>query len=168
MDQKKIGSFMQELRLQKGLTQEQLAEILGVSNRSVSRWETGTNMPDFDLLIEIARQFGVGVEELLDGARKERPADAETERALIQAVDYGNDEKLTYSRRQGIVFFAGALAILAYMVIDGLELGGAYKYAADFMLGLVFGILLTGGLYTCRFMAKVRTLKRKLLKRGQA
>ena len=47
MDQKKTGAFLRELRKEKQLTQEQLAEKLGVTNRSVSRWETGVNMRDF-------------------------------------------------------------------------------------------------------------------------
>ena len=50
MNQIKIGMFLQELRNEKGITQEQLAEQLGVSNRTVSRWETGSNMPDISLL----------------------------------------------------------------------------------------------------------------------
>ena len=44
MDQKKIGSFLKELRKEKGITQEQFAENLNVSGRTVSRWETGTNV----------------------------------------------------------------------------------------------------------------------------
>ena len=48
MDQKKIGGFLKELRNQKGLTQEQLAEQFCVSSRTVSRWENGNNMPDLD------------------------------------------------------------------------------------------------------------------------
>lgn len=50
MDAKKIGTFLRELRKEKGLTQEQLAEVLHVSGRTVSRWETGTNMPDLSSL----------------------------------------------------------------------------------------------------------------------
>ena len=51
MDVKRIGLFLKELRKEKHITQEELAEKLGVSNRTVSRWETGSNMPDFDVLI---------------------------------------------------------------------------------------------------------------------
>lgn len=54
VDQKRIGRFLKELRKEKGLTQEQMAERLGVSGRTVSRWETGSNMPDISLLTEIA------------------------------------------------------------------------------------------------------------------
>ena len=61
MDQVKIGKFLKELRKEKGLTQEQLAEKLNVSNRSISRYETGNNMPDISLLIEIEDIFEVSI-----------------------------------------------------------------------------------------------------------
>ena len=65
MDQKKTGARIGALRREKGLTQEQLAERLGVSRRTVSRWETGSNLPDLDLLLELTDLFGVGLRELL-------------------------------------------------------------------------------------------------------
>ena len=46
MNQEKIGGFLKELRKQKGLTQQQIAEKFNVSNRTISRWENGNNMPD--------------------------------------------------------------------------------------------------------------------------
>ena len=70
MDQKKIGGFLKVLRKEKGITQEQLAELFGVSGRTVSRWETGTNMPDLDLLIRISDYYNVEIKEILDGERK--------------------------------------------------------------------------------------------------
>ncbi len=54
MDQVKIGNFIKELRKEKNFTQEQLAEKFNVSRRTVSRWETGSNMPDLDILIGIS------------------------------------------------------------------------------------------------------------------
>ena len=59
MDQQNIGQFLRECRKEKGITQEQLAEMLGVTNRSVSRWETGSNLPDLDILIEMADYYDV-------------------------------------------------------------------------------------------------------------
>lgn len=59
MDQIKIGVFLKELRKEKGITQEQLAEELLVSARTISRWETGNNMPDIGLLVDIAEFFNV-------------------------------------------------------------------------------------------------------------
>ena len=70
MEQQKIGSFLKELRKEQNLTQEQFAEQLGVSGRSVSRWETGINMPDISLLVEIAEFYDVSISEIIDGERK--------------------------------------------------------------------------------------------------
>lgn len=57
MNQKNIGEFLKCLRKEKGLTQEQLAERFSVSSRTVSRWETGSNMPDVGMLVELADFF---------------------------------------------------------------------------------------------------------------
>ena len=63
MDQIKVGAFLKDLRKEKEITQEQLAEELGVSGRTISRWETGKNMPDISLLVEIAEFFDVSIPE---------------------------------------------------------------------------------------------------------
>lgn len=69
MDSKKVGSFIAELRKQKGYTQTTLAEILNVSNRTVSKWENGDGYPDITILPEIAKNLGVTVDELLNGEK---------------------------------------------------------------------------------------------------
>ena len=71
MNQENIGKFIAELRKEKKLTQEQLAERLGVNNRSVSRWENGTCMPDYTLLPLLAQEFDISVAELVEGKRTE-------------------------------------------------------------------------------------------------
>jgi len=63
MNQIKIGEFLKELRKEKGLTQEQLAEQFNVSRRSVSRWETAKGYPDISLLEPIANAFGISITE---------------------------------------------------------------------------------------------------------
>ena len=67
MDTKKIGAFLKQCRKEKNLTQEQLAEKFGVSARTVSRWETGINMPDLSILVQLAEYYDVEIRELLDG-----------------------------------------------------------------------------------------------------
>ena len=66
MDQNRIGAFLKMLRKEKNLTQEQLAEQLNVSGRTVSRWETGRNMPDISLLVELSEFYDVSIPELID------------------------------------------------------------------------------------------------------
>ena len=93
MNQIKIGEFLRELRKEKGLTQEQLAEQFNISRRSVSRWETGSNMPDVGLLIEIADFFDVDIREIIDGERKSENMDKEKE-TLKKVAEYADAEKV--------------------------------------------------------------------------
>lgn len=69
MDQAKVGKFIAQLRKEQGLTQEALGERLGVTNKTVSRWENGNYMPDIELLIPLGETLGVSVNELLAGER---------------------------------------------------------------------------------------------------
>lgn len=165
MDQKKIGGFLRELRNEKNLTQEQLSEILGVTNRSVSRWETGATMPDFDLLIQLSEYFGVGVGELLDGERAPEKEGAGGNDTLLKVADYSASENINFSKRLRVISFLGLGVLSGYAVIDYMGLSGVYGYAADFLLGLVFGAFICGALYTSKHMSKIRTFKLKLLGR---
>lgn len=67
MNQKKIGSYIALKRKQKNLTQEQLAETIRVSNKTVSKWETGKCMPDYATLPVLCNELGITLAELLDG-----------------------------------------------------------------------------------------------------
>ena len=98
MNQVKIGEFLKELRKGKGLTQEQLAEQFNISRRSVSRWETGSNMPDVGLLIEIADFFDVDIREIIDGERKSETMDKEKE-TLKKVAEYADAEKVKLKKK---------------------------------------------------------------------
>jgi len=78
MDQIKTGNFIAALRREKGLTQEALGAKLGVTNKTVSRWENGNYMPDVETLRLLSKEFGVSMEELIDGGRLGPEAAAET------------------------------------------------------------------------------------------
>lgn len=67
MNQEKIGKFISTLRKNKKLTQEQLGERLGVTSKSISRWENGKTMPDLSLLLPLAKELDISVNELLSG-----------------------------------------------------------------------------------------------------
>ena len=69
MDQAKVGKFIAQLRKERGLTQEELGQKVGVTNKTVSRWENGNYMPDIELLIPLGEILGVSVNELLAGER---------------------------------------------------------------------------------------------------
>ncbi len=69
MDQEKIGAFIKAMRKEKGMTQERLAEGLGVTQKSVSRWESGKTMPDLSLYEPLCNELGIQVSELLYAKR---------------------------------------------------------------------------------------------------
>lgn len=69
----KTGSFIAQRRKELGLTQKQLSEILGVTNKAVSKWETNQGLPDVGMLSELGKALGVTVDELLDGKKAEKP-----------------------------------------------------------------------------------------------
>lgn len=165
MDQKKIGLFLKELRREKQLTQEQLAEKLGVTNRSISRWENGINMPDFDLVIEIADYYDVSIEEILDGERKSKMINKETEQTLLKVANYESEEKQQFSRRICVVFIAAIIAFIIYAVIDftGLSEKSGFEQIASYAMGIVGGALLVGALYTSGYMAKIKAFKKRMM-----
>ncbi len=69
MDQIKIGKFIATLRKEKELTQEQLGEKLGITNKTISRWENGNYMPDMQMLSLLSKEFDVSINELISGER---------------------------------------------------------------------------------------------------
>ena len=71
MDQIKIGKFIQEQRKAQGMTQASLAEKLNITDRAVSKWETGKSMPDTSLMLELCDLLKINVNELLSGERLE-------------------------------------------------------------------------------------------------
>ena len=99
MNQKKTGEFLKQLRKEKNLTQEQLAEKLFVSGRTVSRWETGSNMPDLSVLVELADYYDVDIREIIDGERKSENMDNETKETLKKVAEYTEEEKKKLKRK---------------------------------------------------------------------
>ena len=93
MDQKKIGLLLKELRKEKNLTQEQLAEKFNISSRSVSRWETGTNLPDLSILVELADFYDIDIREIIDGERK-NDMNKETKETLNKVAEYAEQNAL--------------------------------------------------------------------------
>lgn len=180
MDMAKFGQFLRGQRRAAGLTQAQLAERLGVSNRSVSRWETGSNMPDFDLVIEMAGLFGVSVGELLAGERKEpemtdpssapsAPQPAVPEE-MLRTAEYVTEEKARFARPLRWVLLAGLAALLGYAALEFLapEAQGRLDSARSFLLGFGTGAMAVAVLYTSRPMARLRAWKLRLRSRLSA
>lgn len=69
MNQKEIGAFIAALRREAGMTQEELGKLIGVTNKTISRWENGNYMPDIGLMKELCNVFEININELISGKR---------------------------------------------------------------------------------------------------
>ena len=118
MDQIKIGAFLKELRKEKNLTQEQFAEQLGVSSRTVSRWEIGNNMPDISLLTEIAEFYDVSIPELINGERKSENMNEEIKEVAGKMADYAGAEKTTIIKNIRNHSMIGVCALVILIILE--------------------------------------------------
>ena len=155
MDQIKIGVFLKELRKAKGLTQEQLAEVLNVSSRTVSRWETGSNMPDISMLVEIAVFYDVSIPEIVQGERESETMDKETRETAVAMAKYSQNEvKMRKQKVVGILMSAFGI----FVIVSALSI-----FPNDSSWGSIYSILgsifLVIGLY---FIIKPLVAKRAL------
>jgi len=117
MDQKKIGLFLKKLRKEKGITQEAFAETLNISGRTVSRWETGNNLPDISLLVAIADFYEVDVREIIEGERKSE-MNEEIKDVANKMADYAENEKSKMMKCIQAIGFAGVFIMTVAIVFQ--------------------------------------------------
>ena len=164
MDQQKIGAFLRELRAEKKITQEQLAELLGVTNRSVSRWETGSNMPDLSILIELSKLYQVGVDEILDGKRKETDAGGQASETIEKVAEYANEEKLRLKKTLRGLLIVSLIMSVVTIFLNYFEIEGKFaSFLLGFSNGVNLGAMVLLFILMSRRGARIRTAKLKLL-----
>ena len=115
MDQQKMGTYLKELRKEKGITQEQLADKFFVSRRTVSRWETGSNMPEIEIMIELAEFYEVDLKDLLRGERKEDNMDQNVKETAMAVAEYSNEDKKRMTRNFNLIFIAATVCFIGYL-----------------------------------------------------
>lgn len=168
MDQQKIGSFLKQLRKEKNLTQEQLAETLNVSGRTVSRWETGSNIPDLSILVELADYYDVDIREIINGERKSEKMENELKDTLTQVAEYSNTEKKNLKKRMINISVGAAMLLLFAEMLDFTNgFGGnipkqPIQNMTDFATGLALAILVVNALYWAGILEKIKEWKYKL------
>lgn len=164
MDQKKIGRFLKELRKEKNITQEQLAEKIKVSGRTVSRWETGSNMPDISLLADF---YDVSIPEIIDGERKSENMNEEVKETVLKLSDYTETINQKIKGRLFVLTVIAIIGMIAFVIIEfaGLDTpGSVYERVAGAGLGLDCGMLIVLAMYLSGLLGKIkarREMKRK-------
>lgn len=123
MDVKKIGEFIAFNRKNEGLTQEQLGERLGVSNKTISCWERGNYMPDLSLLIPLSKELGITLNELLSGENiKHENIEDITEKNLVNTINYTKNKFDKENKKISIILIIIGIAIsLASLTIKDIK-----------------------------------------------
>ena len=140
MDQIKIGALLKDLRKERNLTQEQIADKFGVSQRSVSRWENGNTMPDISILIELADFYDVDLREILKGERKAVNMNEDMKETLEMVADYNKEEKkrIAKSLLGKICVCAAAFLVLAAIILFNLGSNLWWRRAAELCFTVQF------------------------------
>jgi len=117
MDMSKMGAFLQALRKEQGLTQEQLGEKLHISSKTISRWETGTYMPPVEMLLALSDLYAVSMNELVAGERltpEELPEKAEENLAAVMKDNaaFQLEERRDYWREKWLTDHRWTIALL--------------------------------------------------------
>lgn len=171
MEQQKVGSFLKELRKEQNLTQEQFAEQLGVSGRSVSRWETGINMPDISLLVEIAEFYDVSISEIIDGERKSEKMNEELKETVMKVTDYADANNARILKRVRIIGITGVIAMVIAMIMEtcGVAVSPIWEMVKQDLYGWTLGTLIANVLYTTgwlKHMSEKKDVRKKMLISG--
>lgn len=166
MDQIKTGKFIATLRKEKELTQEQLGEKLGVTNKTISRWENGNYMPDIEMLSLLSKEFDVSINELISGERFleedfKKAADNNLVTALSNNI-FTLKEKIAFFKKKWLREHIATI-VLCIVVWIGIMLWVAQKlkdsnsYALLGAIGSILAILFYVVLYN-RMMAYVENI----------
>ena len=112
MDQEKIGKFISKKRKEKKITQSELGELLGVSDKTIGNWENGRNMPDLSLFKPLCNELGITINELLSGEELDNKDYQEKfEENIVNTIDYSNKKINKYSNVIGLILVIFGLFI---------------------------------------------------------
>lgn len=141
MNTAKTGQLIAAKRKEAGLTQEKLAEKIGVTNKTVSKWETGKCMPDYSVVPSLCEELNISAGELISGKESEDKSDSQ----LLEALE--RIQKLEKEK----TLLSGLVLIIMGMVLSALSqltVGSDFKdFLSGVMMGLSIGIMLIG-MYT--------------------
>lgn len=155
MNQISIGSFITKKRKEKNMTQETLAERLGVSNKTISKWETGKCMPDYSVIEPLCKELDITVAELLDGEEKANNSIRVYDD--LQVLDLIKRTQVLENQRTSlygfILIIMGLALLLLHYNIGG---SGVRDFISGFFLGISIVEMLIGVYVVARGLAKHR------------
>ena len=152
MDQNLIGRFIAKKRKEQNLTQEKLAEKLGVSNKTVSKWECGKCMPDYSVVEPLCRELGITLSELMDGEEAEKSIRTYDNQQVMDMLREMQELKNTKMLIIGFILIVMGMAMFVLSHFFG---GTDFQdFMSGLMLGISIGEMLAGVFLVVRSMAK--------------
>ncbi len=159
MNQSNIGLFIQTLRKEKGLTQRELADRLGISDKAVSKWETARSMPDTSLLEPLCSELGIRINELLLGEKLPPEDYAKKAEVTIMNLYTENQENRKITPGQTVLLIVGALLALLAAFFLLLSVAGMNSRFYMMFLDLPSFIILLVGCIAAVFLSRAKSLK---------
>lgn len=163
MDMLKMGAYLKKLRSEKDLTQEELAEKFGVTRRTVSRWETGYNLPDIDVLIEMSDFYNVELKDLLQGGINNME-NKEKETAIL--VDDYNKTNNNKSYKVVLIYLTlGIICLVINQALSFFDLPETFwaGFAKGATAGLSLLSLIFAILYITGKLNSIKDAKRRII-----
>ena len=160
MDQIKIGKFIAESRKQKNLTQVQLSEKLGITDKAISKWERGIAMPDASLMLTLSEILGISVNELLSGEKISMENDNQKNEQLLldMAKEIERKNRTIWNAMWAIMIASmlgllGGLAVAAFLIPEGVwQLVTILGVCVVFLIPCFYALKLevSVGVYKCK------------------
>lgn len=117
MEQEQIGKFILQLRKEKNMTQKDLAEKLGVTDRAISKWENGRGLPELSLIKPLCDELGISVNELLSGEKiGESNYQESFEENILNTIEYANKKM---KRKNRIILYVSIVAVMIFLIFLG-------------------------------------------------
>lgn len=138
MDQEKIGKFIAVRRKEKQLTQAQLAQKLGITDRAVSKWETGKSMPDASIMLALCDILGITVNELLSGEKIDVENYEKTADENLIALKRQDENNITQNRLLFMLFSAAMLTAILVCLICDAAISGSMTWASIPVCSILF------------------------------
>ena len=147
MDQLKIGKFIADCRKEKKLTQMQLAEKLGITDKAVSKWERGIALPDSSIMLDVCKILGISVNELLSGEKINMEEQSKKAEELL--LDFKRKEERLRKKLLIYAWAIGAILVSLYSTIGGLFVfaHAESKIASNILLSIATLIFMIGAVF---------------------
>ncbi len=160
MDQVKIGKFIAQRRKEKKMTQAELAEKLNITDRAVSKWETGRGMPDSSIMLDLCSELGISVNELLSGELIEmKEYNNKTEELLLKMTQEKEERDKAFLNMEIFIGTLVTVVLIACVFVASFvhmpawaRIGLIFIGLIPFIIGIGYAIKIeqTAGYYECQ------------------